>query len=517
MDGSYSPIGPFTARLGRSGSLPYPGADVSTPAWPPARPRCAASVLCCWPRRWPASSSPGWSSRIAGLTGFTARQVADGIENLPAELEVGAIPHTSKVFDANGNQIARFYTENREDVRAQRRRADDAQGDRGDRGLPVLRARRDRHRGHQPRAGQQPARQRHPGRLEHHPAADQADPDREGRHQGRAMAAATEQSYTRKIRELQYAMAYEQNHSKNADPRGLPQHRLLRRRRLRHQDRRPALLLGQPGQALAGAVRAAGRAGAEPDPVQPDRVRRPRARAAQRRAAADGRPRDRHRQQRGHAPRASPLGLRPQRLQQRLRDQPRAVLLRLRAQLPAHRPGARARPGASASSRCETGGLTIHTTVDLRFQRAADQRRARTASTPPTWPSAAWRWSCPAPARCKALAQSRPMGNNVKIGQTYLNFVVPKEYGDANGFQGGSTFKVFTLGERAQAGPAADHELPRAVALLRPCGHAARTATATTRSAAGACRTPPAARRDLHDVHRHPAVGELLLRPAGDS
>ncbi len=51
----------------------------------------------------------------------------------------------------------------------------------------------------------------------------------------------------------------------------------------------------------------------------------------------------------------------------------------------------------------------------------------------------------PGTGNVKALAQSRPMGIDVKNGQTYLNYVVPKEYGDANGFQAGSTFKAFVL------------------------------------------------------------------------
>ena len=37
------------------------------------------------------------------------------------------------------------------------------------------------------------------------------------------------------------------------------------------------------------------------------------------------------------------------------------------------------------------------------------------------------------------------MGSNKKKGETYLNYVVPKQYGDANGFQAGSTFKAFVL------------------------------------------------------------------------
>ena len=51
----------------------------------------------------------------------------------------------------------------------------------------------------------------------------------------------------------------------------------------------------------------------------------------------------------------------------------------------------------------------------------------------------------PGTGHVKALAQSRPMGKDKADGQTYLNYVVPRKYGDANGFQAGSTFKVFVL------------------------------------------------------------------------
>ena len=37
------------------------------------------------------------------------------------------------------------------------------------------------------------------------------------------------------------------------------------------------------------------------------------------------------------------------------------------------------------------------------------------------------------------------MGADAKSGQTYLNYVVPRRYGDSNGFQAGSTFKAFVL------------------------------------------------------------------------
>ena len=51
----------------------------------------------------------------------------------------------------------------------------------------------------------------------------------------------------------------------------------------------------------------------------------------------------------------------------------------------------------------------------------------------------------PGTGEVRALSQSRPMGSNKKKGETYLNYVVPKKYGDANGFQAGSTFKAFVL------------------------------------------------------------------------
>jgi membrane peptidoglycan carboxypeptidase len=44
------------------------------------------------------------------------------------------------------------------------------------------------------------------------------------------------------------------------------------------------------------------------------------------------------------------------------------------------------------------------------------------------------------------------MGSDKARGQTYLNYVVPKQYGDANGFQAGSTFKVFVLASAIKQG-----------------------------------------------------------------
>ena len=44
------------------------------------------------------------------------------------------------------------------------------------------------------------------------------------------------------------------------------------------------------------------------------------------------------------------------------------------------------------------------------------------------------------------------MGSDTAQGQTFLNFTVPKKYGDASGFQPGSTFKAFVLASAINQG-----------------------------------------------------------------
>ena len=66
----------------------------------------------------------------------------------------------------------------------------------------------------------------------------------------------------------------------------------------------------------------------------------------------------------------------------------------------------------------------------------------------------------PGTGEVRALSQSRPMGADRAKGQTYLNYVVPTEYGDANGFQAGSTFKAFVLAAAIKQGiPLSTHDL----------------------------------------------------------
>ena len=97
------------------------------------------------------------------------------------------------------------------------------------------------------------------------------------------------------------------------------------------------------------------------------------------------------------------------------------------------------------------GGLTIKTTIDLRMQRATDAS-VRKHVFPKDRAIGGLASVVPGTGEVRALSQSRPMGGDKRKGQTYLNYVVPAKYGDANGFQAGSTFKVFVLAAAIKQG-----------------------------------------------------------------
>lgn len=101
------------------------------------------------------------------------------------------------------------------------------------------------------------------------------------------------------------------------------------------------------------------------------------------------------------------------------------------------------------------GGLTIHTTFDLRHQRAAEQAVAdRTDPTDAAIGAVAM--VEPGSGDVLALAQSRPMGGDAANGETFVNHGVPPEYGGSQGFQAGSTFKTFVLAAAVEQGIALD-------------------------------------------------------------
>ncbi len=92
-----------------------------------------------------------------------------------------------------------------------------------------------------------------------------------------------------------------------------------------------------------------------------------------------------------------------------------------------------------------SGGLTIKTTMQPANEKAANAAANAHVHAKDNAIGGLAEVE-PGSGNVLALAQSRPMGRDVKKkGQTYINYTVPQEYGDAPGFQAGSTFKVFVL------------------------------------------------------------------------
>ncbi|KAA1380720.1 transglycosylase domain-containing protein [Aeromicrobium fastidiosum] len=89
------------------------------------------------------------------------------------------------------------------------------------------------------------------------------------------------------------------------------------------------------------------------------------------------------------------------------------------------------------------GGLTIKSNIDLTMQAAAD-KAVRDTVKPTDGAIGAMAMVEPGTGKVRAVAQSRPIGDDPKKGESYINFAVPPAYGDSGGFQAGSTFKMFT-------------------------------------------------------------------------
>jgi membrane peptidoglycan carboxypeptidase len=90
------------------------------------------------------------------------------------------------------------------------------------------------------------------------------------------------------------------------------------------------------------------------------------------------------------------------------------------------------------------GGLTIKSNIDLSMQTAADAAVTSTVKSTDQ-AIAALAMVEPGTGKVRAVAQSRPMGRSKKKGESYINFVVPTAYGQSGGFPAGSTFKMFTV------------------------------------------------------------------------
>jgi membrane peptidoglycan carboxypeptidase len=378
---------------------------------------------------------------FAGVIGVAAKDVSKGMDNLPEELEAKDLAQKTRIYDVNGNLIASLYDEDRitvplgqisrkmveaivsiEDYRFYQHGALDLRG--------TLRAFVSNQASGSVQGGSSITQQMVKLTL-----LSQAETKEEA-------AAATDDTYARKLRELRYAIAFEKNYSKDW---------ILERylniayfgdgaygiqSAARHYFAKNAKNLNVVQSAtLAGLVK--NPTGYDPT-NSPERAKNRRNTVLDRMAQLNVLT-----QEKADKLKDRPLGLKPEKSPNGCQQSQAPFFcdyvvnyLMTDKSL-----------GETKKDRkrlLQSGGLTIHTTLDLDYQKASD--RAVSGSVFPTDQAIGGLAMVePRTGNVKALSQSRPMGKDKAKGQTYLNFVVPEKYGDAKGFQAGSTFKPFVL------------------------------------------------------------------------
>jgi membrane peptidoglycan carboxypeptidase len=384
----------------------------------------------------------GLAIPFAGVLGLGARDVAKTMDSLPAELKTEELPQKTRIVDGSGNVIATLYDENRisvplsqisrtmvksivaiEDYRFYQHGALDLKG--------TLRA--------------LVTNQASNGVVQGGSSITQQMVKLTLLSQARTKAqrqAATDDTYARKLRELRYAIAFEQHYSKDW---------ILERylniayfgdgafgvqSAARHYFNKNAKDLNLRESAmLAGLVK---------NPTGYDPTNSP-DRALDRRNVVLDRMAELNVISRAQALKAKKQGLRlhviPAKNGCVFSRAPFFCDYTLNYLLHDEALG---RTVEERKKLLYSGGLTIRTTVDLRDQAAAD-RSVRAHVHPTDEAIGALALVEPKTGEVRAIAQSRPMGRDQRAGETYLNYVVPQEYGDSNGFQAGSTFKAFVL------------------------------------------------------------------------
>ncbi|HEX5089320.1 MAG TPA: transglycosylase domain-containing protein [Nocardioides sp.] len=391
----------------------------------------------------------GLAIPFAGLTGIGARNVARTMDNLPEELETDALPQRTTILDANGNRLASYYDENRiivplkgisrtmvkaivaiEDYRFYQHGALDLKG--------TLRALITNQANNGVVQGGSSITQQ----LVKLTLQSQAKTKAE-------RAAATADTYARKLKELRYAIALEQTHSKdwilerylNTAYFGDGAYGVQAAAKHYFNVNARDLNLRQSAM-LAGLVK-------NPygyDPTKfPDKALERRNVVLDRMAQLNTVP-----QEKVEKNKQKDLGLDVQDVDNGCVNSTAPFFCDYVINYLLQDPSL----GATLQQRrnlLKNGGLTIKTTLDPNAQRDADNAvAAHVRKTDPAIGALAIEQ--PGTGNVVALAQSRPMGNRKKQGETYINFTVPKEYGGANGFQPGSTFKVFTLATALEDG-----------------------------------------------------------------
>ena len=390
---------------------------------------------------------------LVGLVGYASGTTARSMQNLPAELKAEPLAQRTRVLGRNGELIATFFDENRvnvplskvspimrkaivaiEDYRFYEHGALDLKG--------TLRAFINNQAGSGGTQGGSSITQQ----MAKMTLLTQAGSDEERK-------AATENTYQRKIQELRHAIAFEQNYSKdwilerylNLAYFGDGAYGIQSAAR-HYFSVNASQLNTKQAATLAGLVK--NPVGFDPT-MFPDRAKARRnvvLNTMAERGAIDG-------------PTASKLverrlGLKVSKSRRGCVGTKAPFFCEYARRYLLADPSL-GRTVADREQLLNNGGLTIKTSIDLRFQRAAD-RATDAAVNERDQAIGALAMVQPGSGDVMAISQSRPMGREKKKGQTYLNYVVDSQYGDSNGFQAGSTFKVFVLAAALEQGMATE-------------------------------------------------------------
>lgn len=386
---------------------------------------------------------------FAGALGLGTKQVSRGIEQLPEELKTMPLAQRTEIVDGAGNVIATLFDQNRievplrqisrtmvkaivaiEDYRFYQHGALDLKG--------TLRALVTNAAGGGVVQGGSTITQQ----MVKLTLVNQAKNKREAR-------AATDDTYARKIRELRYAIAFEQNYSKdwilerylNIAYFGDGAYGIQAAAKHYFNVNAKDLTLPQAAM-LAGMVK--NPTGFDPTET-PDRTLERRNIVLDRMAQLSV-----ISEKKATKTKALPLGLDVQPTRNGCVYSRAPFFCDYVIQYLMQDPALGKTP-ADRKRLLIAGGLTITTTIDLRMQAAAD-KSVHSHVFPRDNAIGALAMVEPRTGAVRAIAQSRPMGADKAVGQTYLNYIVQKRYGDSNGFQPGSTFKPFVLASAVEKG-----------------------------------------------------------------
>src|SRR6478609_5981300 len=384
----------------------------------------------------------GLAIPFAGVLGVGARQVAEAMDDLPAELQTDPLPQKTKLLDSDGETIATIYDENRvnvsldqisrvmvqaivsiEDSRFYEHGALDLKG--------TLRALITNQANDGVVQGGSSITQQ----MVKMTLLTQADTKAEA-------AAATDDTYARKLRELRYAIAFEQQKSKdwilerylNIAYFGDGTYGIQSAARHYFNVNANKLDLRQSA-TLAGLVK--NPSGYDPT-NSPDKALERRNVVLDRMAELNVITREK-----AAKTKESDLGLHVKAAKNGCLYSRAPFFCDYAISWLLQNPAL----GDTVEERkktLKTGGLTITTTLDLDDQTAADNAVADHVYKHDQAVGALAMVE-PGTGAVKALAQSRPMGRSEAAGETYLNYSVPTRYGGSAGFQAGSTFKPFVL------------------------------------------------------------------------